>query len=381
MMKLFSRFKVAFVCRDKAQDFPKAIDAKNRLQLNFLNYVQNTTLASLPGLPVISKWCNIGKVLWGGNETCVPKNDYATPSFEEFLTKYAEKVFIRTGKPRCLDRKPSYFYEWTIDENIRVQWNIGEAWDNRIYSSEDYRVEDVVTVLRDLPRTDNIAFVCRAYPEANQKNSTTVSTERTSSTDKTEINEKTFIPKCCPEGFIVQAGTCQKYTGTSPLSQLKTNILQQAKLFMTHPENVELESPLRENDAVGCGFLTSEPLKKSFFTNAFLEPNFHTNRLREMKLFIRYKNGSKELQVSRYCVDIKIVPSPPNRFYDEHVFYCIKSDSTSTHYPVLLYISVVGLLLTFTLYFLTPAKGKSIFKFFHVKPNNCLYGRNDSKET
>lgn len=173
-----------------------------------------------------------------------------------------------------------------------------------------------------------------------------------------------YIPKCCPHSFIIKEGTCQRYERSDLVSKMEVKIVRQVQNFISDSPDVKLQLRHQDNNTVQCGFSQSNALKQIYYTNtSFIKPRFRTD-FKEVALFLHYYERNYwdlEYNVLRFCVDMQYIKTEGVILYDEHVFYCLNPSPVSKHYPVLHYISAVGLVLTFVMYFLTPSKGDSSF--------------------
>lgn len=165
-----------------------------------------------------------------------------------------------------------------------------------------------------------------------------------------------YLPKCCTSGFAIKEGTCQKFPGLNP-TLVTQNILRKVKSFTSDFLNATVKLSHSEYKNLECSrdFLRNLELKRSLTT-----PKFYTSERNETTFFLHFYQENYwdlEYRVPYYCVDLNYVTNLFDSSYEAQVFYCLETTSISILYPILFYISSVGLMLTFLMYLITPAKG------------------------
>ena len=114
---------------------------------------------------------------------------------------------------------------------------------------------------------------------------------------------------------------------------------------------------LSHQNSFNCDLIRSRPLNKSSLTGfPQWTLRFRASGQNDTALHLSYYQENYwdyDSKIPHYCVDLKVTPNLDHVNYEPYVFYCHLPSSVSSSYPTLLYISSIGLLLTFVLYFLT----------------------------
>lgn len=361
--------------------FPsEAVDENNRLQLSFLDDRNTTTgLESLSGRPVIRKCCDINEVYWVMNHTCVPKQGYATQYFDDLLSG-GDDLFVRTEQfKNCDGLLQAEYFEWHSDWTIQIQINVDIEGCAYLFTSDEYCVDDfVVSLNEELPETITLVTVCptkaksllppsvyeRCFnesPSVPPSNDIDLKQEQDTQAISSHETKISHLPKCCPRDYVIEDGFCRLYEHYDQKAKLQSTLLDSVKEFLINAYNKTLK--LDYEFTLKCDFTRSIPLHEASQSNNSapqLALKFRTSGQNETALHFSYYQENYwdyDSKIPHYCVDMKHSP-PDNRIYEPHVFYCHLPSSVSGRYPALLYISSIGLMLTFVMYFLTPAKSK-----------------------
>ncbi|KAI9556235.1 hypothetical protein GHT06_018809 [Daphnia sinensis] len=346
--------RVAFICTSHARPFPTtAIDVHGKLQLDFVGTNVHVKLSEMAGRKVVRKCCDRHEV-YSRNLVCVDNKAAATQFFDDLQLSESSELFFRFGSPDCFrpysHRQRTIQFQLTSNGTLEIQPN------NQQVSIEHYCMEDIVyTDSAGLPITSNLAIFCTDTLEVLPEAKVTVTGPPPDTVHEAEVN-KTEIPKCCPAGHIMkdEEHTCQLLNlGNADLiiSQALNNHIQQ---------NYNISSTLVSNSSLPCQHSKAITLKPN--RNTFGQLVFESNTENELSFFTYfYIENYWDFKVRHqpFCVDLTLLRNEKEVFYQPQVFYCTSQSHVSIHYPILLCVSAVGLLITFIIYFIVPTSGSA----------------------
>jgi hypothetical protein len=171
---------------------------------------------------------------------------------------------------------------------------------------------------------------------------------------------KIKTPKCCPLGYVMdESETCQLLKlgeGSSGEERIISRALN--NYFLS--EHKIVTNLISNNSSGSCELIRLIPFVSY---DASTEMKFEVDPKNELSLLIHLQTKNYwnfKLKPHFFCVDFVRFRSEKEVSYQPQIFHCAKQEHhVSIHYPVLLCISAVGLMLTLIIYFFVPAKGNN----------------------
>jgi len=139
----------AIICLDRIEPFPAAaLDHRGRLNLNFLPELE-ISLTKFSGRRVIRKCCDINQVYSVANQSCIPKQDYASPYLDDLQNSAlnSEGLFFHIALLDCLDQLQTTIFAVNPDSGrLRIKM---EETDENWQEVTNYCVDDFLFLFED----------------------------------------------------------------------------------------------------------------------------------------------------------------------------------------------------------------------------------------
>jgi hypothetical protein len=393
----------------ETQEFPTtAIDSSGKLRLDFVkseDYAELLT-SKFNGRRVIRKCCRQNATLdstseFNGRPRCRENQGLVTPFFENLqLKENSTNLFFRFGYANCSYPTRTKQFQLNSNGSLEIQM------DNTIANSssllipiEDYCLDDMVQFISvtSLPFTSTYALYCPAVEELVSIEpvftdgseltespftdvpftdppftETTISeSESTYSNNDDQSANSTLItvPKCCPSGHVMDEDYTCKPLWWWPSQQYGDEFTEPAKIvsdsihydFKTYHNNwsvIFISNPTFNGSCKPNQLQQRVPLFVDKISQ--LTPIFRNDSKDGVSLSLRtfIKNyWDVKSQVHSFCVDQLLFKQEREVYYNAQAFHCITIESFSSHRPVILLISTVGLLATLIIYLFVPASG------------------------
>lgn len=363
---------MAIICNSHSQSFPtSAIDDHGKLRLDFIQSTPPTELSAMAGRTVIRKCCDLNEVYSMQTFACERNQRLKTHYFDKLQGVESEELFFHIGWPNCV--YPSYQRSTT---NFRLASNgsveIETDVENKRSESSDQSfatercLEDIVDIdSAGLPVVVIQVSFCTdqeatefTEPEYPVDSGSFYEIDRN---DSVEIK----TPKCCPSGQVMdERSICQPLI--SLLQEPSDNdwtISQALNYYLMNTHHIATVM-VPNNSSLSCQ-LTRVGLTDDSWRKLILQPDAENELSLSMHFFIENYWNIK-IRPKPFCVDLAILQDDKQLSYHPYIYHCTSDFHVSVHYPILLSISAVALLLTFVIYFFVPTTGNSIMSLCEI---------------
>lgn len=313
----------------------------------------------MTGRKIIRKCCDRHEI-YSRNLVCIDNQAAATQFFGDLQLSESSELFFRFGLPNCVH--PYSYRQRTVEFQLTSNGSLEIQSSNQIVPIEHYCMEDIVyTDASGLPITSNLAIFCTDKLEVSPETKVTVTKPPFNPDVVQEAGNiegnRTKTPKCCPSGHIMtnEEHTCQ------PLNLGNAELVIMQALNNHIQKNYNISSTLVSNSSLSCRKTKAISLKTNHDT--FGQLLFESTAESELSFVSHiYVENYWDFKVKHqpFCLDLTLVRTEKEVFYQPQVFYCTSQSRVSIHYPILLCISAVGLLATFVIYFIVPTSGKNL---------------------
>ena len=349
----------AFICITGINAFPAtAISSAGKLNLDFLDKNEKSPeeTSELNERSVLRKCCDQKDVYLAQEGWCGPATrDVSTEYMNEL--KANDSVFLRIGTLDCFDAMEltPIGTEFSLMANGHILMDDHDSFAVHLHS-DFYCLDDFVNYNNDqVPEVMSQAWYC-----ANEA----ITARRAASNDSQVV--EVSLPKCCKFGEVFStAAGCQPYDYNNRIGiagGLDYALLQAVRGgFQDEPDAVRLDINFSPGENVDC-----EENKQVYLTgrsnNSFVTPLFQSNNGTATGK-IQYlwtcpaSSWAMNLSMTNFCVENEQAEIDNQTFYHQIVRYCPPKSQVSIHYPILLYTSSIGLLVTFCIYIFAPAQG------------------------
>jgi hypothetical protein len=385
-----------------------------KLQLDFIGPVIPAELSPIAGRTVIRKCCGRNEV-YSSRGQCIENQEFATNYFDHLQPTQMDDMFFRIGPLPCFQNQlNAKNFNLTPNGSLEIGMSNSDIY-GQLFSMEHYCIEDVVSYdAAGFPVTSNEVFFCvdqdnsdqhlsdfntpeypdyyetdynssffpgLNVPEYPDYSDTTHEIDNSNSIDPGQhlpelttpeypgdfntlntYNDsgKIKTPKCCPLGYVMdESETCQLLK-LGEGSSGEERIISQALNNYFLSEHKIVTNLISNNSSGSCELIRLIPFVSY---DASTEMKFEVDPKNELSLLIHLQTKNYwnfKLKPHFFCVDFVRFRSEKEVSYQPQIFHCAKQEHhVSIHYPVLLCISAVGLMLTLIIYFFVPAKGNN----------------------